>query len=130
MGHPWIEELAKPQTKPQAKPAAPIAPSVELVEPSQEKRRGVWFWIKETGLLPLRILGLMLVFALLVGAVGLWVLPDIAAKNDVDMTLLVFRLLDDEGPARPFHRLGYQDVITNHLLPLKPGAPDPVPGEP
>jgi hypothetical protein len=101
---------------------------VEVARPAA--RRGVWFWIKEICLLPFRLLGLFLVLGVLLGGLGMWLIPDVAASQDVDMTLLVLRILDDEGPVRPFYRLNYQDAILDRILVLAPGVPAPGAGEP
>jgi hypothetical protein len=105
-------------------------PSQFLPEEPAPKRYGIWFWIKQTVLFPFRLLGLMLVLGMLIGGVGMWVIPDLAERYKVDMLLLVFRILDEEGPGRPFRQLGYQDKIHAGLVDLRPGQKAPVPGDP
>src|SRR5205807_9404943 len=100
---PWITGLGEPPPTP----------------PTTSKR-GLWFWVKQTGLFPFRLLGLVLVLTLLIGGVSMWVVPDLAAQHDVDQLLLVLRILDDEGPARPFRRLNYQQQVLAKLLDLQP----------
>ncbi|MBI1913710.1 MAG: hypothetical protein HYS12_02990 [Planctomycetes bacterium] len=104
MTQPWITNLGEPQ------PAH-----------AAESKRGLWFWVKQTCLFPFRLLGLLLVLTLLIGGVSMWVIPNIAAQHEVDQVLLVLRILDDEGPARPFRRLNYQERILDKLLELRPG---------
>jgi hypothetical protein len=92
--------------------------------PPQEpapKRYGVWFWIKQTFLLPGRLAGLFLVLGIMVGGPQMWVIPDLAERHKVDMLLLVLRNLDEEGAGRPFRRLGYQEKINSGLLDLHSG---------
>jgi hypothetical protein len=75
-------------------------------------------------LLPLRLLGQICVIALLIGGPSMWVIPNLAARHHVDMSLLVLRVLDAEGPARPLRRLGGEAAIQAHLLDLRPEAAD------
>jgi hypothetical protein len=77
--------------------------------------------VKQLILFPLRLLGLICVIALMVGGPSMWVIPDVAARHGVDMSLVVLRVLDDESPSRPLRRLGYEESIQSQLLDLRPG---------
>jgi hypothetical protein len=86
--------------------------------PAAEK--GLWSRVMGVCLLPFRLAGLFLAFALLMGCFGMWVIPDLAARHEVDMLPLVLRVLDDENTVRPFRLLHYQASIHGGLLDLRP----------
>jgi hypothetical protein len=99
------------------------------LRPASRRRRGVWFWIKQTCLFPFRLLGLFLVLNLLIAGFRMWVIPDMAAQRQVDMVLLVLRILDEEGPGRSFRHLGYEKQVHAGLLDLRASWLGPPPGE-
>jgi hypothetical protein len=115
VGQPWLADLSpsSPQQTPHPLAGRHDAP------------RGAWFWIKQIGLFPFRLLGLFMFLGLLLGGLGMWVIPDLAAQRQVDMVLLVLRILDTEGPARPFRHLGYEEEIHAGLLDLRPDPATP-----
>jgi hypothetical protein len=81
---------------------------------------GLWSRVKGICLFPFRLAGLFLAFAVLLGCFGMWVIPDLAARHEVDMLPLVLRVLDDENSVRPFRLLHYQPAIQSKLLELRP----------
>src|SRR5262245_3021028 len=92
-------------------------------QPSQENpdnKYGVWFWIREALLLPCRGGGLLCFLALVFGSFLMWKLPTLAKKKQIDTSLLVLRIIDDESPVRPFRRLNYETQISAGLIPLGP----------
>jgi hypothetical protein len=108
MDQPWIPIEANVRS-PAAKPP----------------QTGLWKWVKRLVLLPFRIMGLICVLALLLGGPSMWIIPDVAARHGLDMSLVVLRVLDDDSPARPLRRLGYQESIQAKLLELRPDGTQP-----
>jgi hypothetical protein len=107
MARPWID-VDPPADEPAPKPS----------------KAGPWAWVKRLVLFPFRLVGLICVAVLILGGPSMWTIPDVASRRGVDMSLLVLRVLDDDSPARPFRRLGYQDAIQPQLLDLQPSASD------
>jgi hypothetical protein len=96
--------------------AASEFPADEAAAPE----RGMWSTVKDICLFPFRLAGLLLAVGLLIGSFGMWIIPDLAARHEVDMLPLVLRVLDDENSVRPFRLLGYQPAIHGKLLDLQP----------
>lgn len=83
------------------------------------ERGGLWWaWTLSTA--PVRFVGLFLFISLIPGLGLLWKMPKLADDNDVDLSLLTLRALDEYKAATPFLPLGYHPEVEAIFVNLRP----------
>jgi hypothetical protein len=63
---------------------------------------------------------LVFLFVILPGMFVMWRLPTLAARDDLDLTMLALRAVDRENAVRPFFPLGYRAAVRERLIDLLP----------
>lgn len=106
---------APAQSAPHVFRLSPQSPTPPPIKP-----RSGWWWIRAIALFPVRLMALLILLVLIPGTVSLWRLPPLAARGDVELTLLALRVIDQDRVVAPLAPTGYKSAIRKHVIELEP----------